>query len=248
MGSAGDTVRDDVCYPRALRLHGVAAFVVRVGETLVVPYGSYSQGSVVYRVMSRTRILLVGLACLVLLAGCSGGPETDTTVAPTDAEPATEHTTAEPTTVGTPATRTAVPTLTGSTEVTDPPDPRAVGTNFEPNRSLDTIYRRVEALRGLTARERVNVSVHGIDIVNPETNERMQVGDPFDYPDDAAGMGETQTKVLQLYSSEPVPLRGVVAAGMARATAVNVANESAYERIADDSFETLLVQIGRAHV
>jgi hypothetical protein len=194
--------------------------------------------------MSRTRILLVGLACLVLLAGCSGGPETDTTAAPTDAEPATgttAHTTAEPTTVGTPATRTAVPTLTGSTEVSNPPDPRAVGTNFEPNRSLDTIYRRVEALRGLTARERVNVSVHGIDIVNPETNERMQVGDPFDYPDDAAGMGETQTKALQLYSSEPVPLRGVVAAGMARATAVNVANESAYERIADDSFEILLV-------
>ncbi len=113
--------------------------------------------------------------------------------------------------------------------------------NFEPNQSLDTVYRRVEALRGLTAREQVNVSVHGIDIVNPETNERMQVGDPFDYPDDAAGMDETQTKALQLYSSEPVPLRGLVAAGMARATAVNVANESAYERIADDSFEILLV-------
>ncbi len=161
-----------------------------------------------------------------------------------DTEPpnrATDHSTVEPTTVGTPATRTAVPTVTASTGVTDPPDPRAVGTNFEPNQSLDTIYRRVETLRGLTAREQVNVSVHGIDIVNPETNERMQVGDPFDYPDDAAGMGEPQTKALQLYSSEPVPLRGLAAAGMARATAVNVANESAYERIADDSFEILLV-------
>lgn len=194
--------------------------------------------------MSRTRTLLVGLACLVLLAGCSGGPGTDTTAAPTDAEstaPTTARNPPEPTAVGTPATRTAVPTVTGSTEVTDPPDPRAVGTNFEPNRSLDTVYRRVEALRGLTARERVNVSVHGIDIVNPETNERMQVGDPFDYPDDAAGMDETQTQALQLFSSEPVPLKGFAAAGMARATTVNVANESAYERIADDSFETLLV-------
>lgn len=222
----------------------MAAFVVRVGETLVVPYGNYSQCYVVYRVMSRTRILLVGLACLILLAGCSGGPGTDTTAAPTDAEsttPTTVRTPTESTVVGTPATRTTVPTLTGSTEVTDPPDPRAVGTNFEPNRSLDTVYRRVEALRGLTARERVNVSVHGIDIVNPETNERMQVGDPFDYPDDAAGMDETQTQALQLYSSEPVPLKGFVAAGMARATTVNVANESAYERIADDSFEILLV-------
>ncbi len=153
----------------------------------------------------------------------------------------TARTTAAPTTVGTPATRTAVPTLDRSTEVADPPDPRAVATNFEPNRSLDTIYRRVEGLRGLTARERVNVSVHGIDIVNPETNERMEVGDPFDYPDDAAGMDESQTQALQLYSAEPVPLRGFAAAGMARATTVNVANESEYERIADDSFEILLV-------
>ncbi len=192
----------------------------------------------------RLRTLLVVLGWLVLLAGCSGGPEADTTPTPTDTEPpdrATEHSTAEPTPVGTPATRTSVPTLTGSTEVADPPDPRTVATNFEPNQSLDTIYRRVEALRGLTAREQVDVSVHGIDIFNPETNEQMQVGEPFDYPDDAAGMDETQTKALQLYSSEPVPLRGFAAAGMARATLVNVANESAYERIADDSFEVLLV-------
>jgi hypothetical protein len=194
--------------------------------------------------MSRRRTLLVLLGCLVLLAGCSGGPEADTTRTPTDVEPTsrtTEQTPADPTAVGTPATRTAVPTVSESTDVTDPPDPRAVATNFEPNQSLHTIYLRVEELRGLTARERVNVSVHGINIVNPETNERMQVGDPFDYPDDAAGMDETQTKALQLYSSEPVPLTGHVAAGMARATAVNVANESAYERIAEDSFEILLV-------
>ncbi|NHN41970.1 hypothetical protein G9C85_10055 [Halorubellus sp. JP-L1] len=194
--------------------------------------------------MPRLQTALALLGCLVLLAGCSGGPGADTTIAPTNTETANrtaEHTTAEPTTVGTPATRTQVPTLTESPAVTNPPDPRAVGTNFEHNPSLDAIYRRVEALRGLTAREQVNVSVHGIDIVDPETNERMQVGDPFDYPDDAAGMDETQTKALQLYSSEPVPLKGFAAAGMARATAVNVANESAYERIADDSFEILLV-------
>jgi hypothetical protein len=46
---------------------------------------------------------------------------------------------------------------------------------------------------------------------------------------------------MQFYSSEEVPLTGLAAAGMARETEVNVANESAYERIAADSFDVLLV-------
>jgi hypothetical protein len=89
--------------------------------------------------------------------------------------------------------------------------------------------------------EQVTVTTHGISIINTRTGEEMDPGDPFDYPDTVANLDETQATVLQLYSSKEVPLTGMAAAGMARATAVNVANESAYEGIADDSFDILLV-------
>ena len=205
--------------------------------------------------MASYRIAVL-MVLVLALAGCSSGPATEPTNPATDGattDPATDgattdpttdappRTTGEPTTVGTPAERTAVPTFPATTDVADPPDPRAVPENFEHDPSVDVIYRRVEALRGLAAREQVTVSVHEIVIVNTETNEQMHVGDPFDYPNDAAGMDETQTKALQLYSSRPVPLTGYAAAGMARATNVDVANESAYERIANDSFDVLLV-------
>lgn len=204
------------------------------------------------------RFCLILLVALLLgLAGCNLGPETSDQPSPTtptppgessdtdespstpdatpstpDATPSTPDSTRSSstpavTTPGTPDTRTPVPTRTSTQDESDPPEPRAVADNVSHEPGVDTIYRRTEALRGLTAREQVTVTTHGISIIN--------------HPDDALNLDRTQAKVLQFYSTEEVPLTGMVAAGMARGNTVNVANESAYERIARDSFDILLV-------
>jgi hypothetical protein len=211
--------------------------------------------------------LILAVALLIGLAGCNMGPDTSDQPSPTTPTPPGESSeTGEPpstpssptpdtttpstpeatpspeaTPPPTPDTRTPVPTRSSTQDESDPPEPRAVADNVSHEPGVDTIYRRTETLRGLTAREQVTVTTHGLSIVNPKTDERMRPGDPFDYPDDALNLDETQAKVLQFYSTEEVPLTGMAAAGMARGNTVNVANESAYERIARDSFDILLV-------
>ncbi|WP_267639556.1 hypothetical protein [Haloarchaeobius amylolyticus] len=195
--------------------------------------------------MTRPALPVLLVVC-VLLAGCSGLLPGDGTPTTDGTEPATESrqpTTTAPataTTPPTPARRTAVPTVEPLSPPEEPPEPRAVATNFSHDPAVDTVYRRVETLRGVTAREQVKVEAHAVAIVDQE-GEPMEPGDPFDYPDDAKHLGELQAKVLQFYSSREVPLLGAAASGFADETSVGVMNEERYEGLFSESFEALLV-------
>lgn len=187
---------------------------------------------------------LAVVAMLLLLAGCSSLVPDSGEGGPTTAPERTDRTTTRPTetatAVPTPATRTPIPTLTTTERVAEPPSPRAVATNVSHEPDVDTIYRRVERLRGLNATQQVTVEAHDVDIFTREHGE-LSPGEPFDYPDDGPNMPTAETKVLQLYSAERVPVLAAAASGFAQATSVGVANATAYERLFPDSFDVLLV-------
>ncbi|WP_255150567.1 hypothetical protein [Halorarius halobius] len=175
--------------------------------------------------MPRPVTLLLPLAVLVLVTGCSAPFVDDPTATPVS--------TASPT--GTPtATPEFTPTATFTYEPppTDTPitGPQIAATNYDPAYDLPTVLSRVERLRGLTATEPIRYEEVELDYLL-RNGSTMEPGDPFDYPDEAGKLGQSGAKALQLYSSARVPYLGYAAAGTAGANRVTVGNETHLARV-----------------